>query len=82
MERIWRLIILLKTTLLWIAASHTPSLGGVKRRLLMDCLTACITNNPGSPLTQAVDIFAVNVGPNFPYGKVLGMKSEPHKTGS
>jgi len=60
-----------------IAASGTTPyvLGGVSDAGKNGLLTACITNNPGSPLTKAVDIpIAVEVGPEFVTGSTR-MKS-------
>jgi len=64
-------------TIVGIAASGTTPyvIGGVKEAAAHGLLTACITNNPGSPLTQAVEIpIAVNVGPEFLTGSTR-MKS-------
>jgi N-acetylmuramic acid 6-phosphate etherase len=64
-------------TVVGIAASGTTPyvLGGVARAGENGLLTACITNNPGSPLTEAVTIpIAVNVGPEFVTGSTR-MKS-------
>ena len=64
-------------TVVGIAASGTTPyvIGGVKEAAANGLLTACITNNPGSPLTQAVEIpIAVNVGPEFVTGSTR-MKS-------
>lgn len=64
-------------TVVGIAASGTTPyvIGGVKAARDNGLLTACITNNPGSPLTQAVQIpIAVNVGPEFLTGSTR-MKS-------
>ncbi|MEZ4970349.1 MAG: N-acetylmuramic acid 6-phosphate etherase [Flavobacteriaceae bacterium] len=64
-------------TIVGIAASGTTPyvIGGVKKASSQGLLTACITNNPGSPLTQAVEIpIAVNVGPEFLTGSTR-MKS-------
>ncbi|MCM4153382.1 N-acetylmuramic acid 6-phosphate etherase [Arenibacter sp. N53] len=64
-------------TVVGIAASGTTPyvIGGVKEAAARGLLTACITNNPGSPLTQAVEIpIAVNVGPEFLTGSTR-MKS-------
>ncbi|NKI27744.1 N-acetylmuramic acid 6-phosphate etherase [Arenibacter sp. 6A1] len=64
-------------TVVGIAASGTTPyvIGGVKEALENGILTACVTNNPGSPLTQAVEIpIAVNVGPEFVTGSTR-MKS-------
>ena len=60
-----------------IAASGTTPyvLGGVKDAQEHGLLTACITNNPGSPLAEAVTIpIAVDVGPEFVTGSTR-MKS-------
>ncbi|MFS4469318.1 N-acetylmuramic acid 6-phosphate etherase [Maribacter sp. 2210JD10-5] len=60
-----------------IAASGTTPyvIGGLKDARGSGILTACITNNPGSPLTEAADIaIAVNVGPEFVTGSTR-MKS-------
>ncbi|UNY98790.1 N-acetylmuramic acid 6-phosphate etherase [Zhouia spongiae] len=60
-----------------IAASGTTPYvtGGVKDARKHGILTACITNNPGSPLAGSVDIpIAVNVGPEFVTGSTR-MKS-------
>ncbi|RTE53185.1 N-acetylmuramic acid 6-phosphate etherase [Arenibacter aquaticus] len=64
-------------TVVGIAASGTTPyvIGGVKEASANGLLTACITNNPGSPLTKAVEIpIAVNVGPEFVTGSTR-MKS-------
>lgn len=64
-------------TVVGIAASGTTPyvIGGVKRAKENGLLTACVTNNPGSPLTKVVDIaIAVNVGPEFVTGSTR-MKS-------
>ena len=64
-------------TVVGIAASGTTPyvIGGVKKAKENGLLTACVTNNPGSPLTKAVDIdIAVNVGPEFVTGSTR-MKS-------
>ncbi|SHJ41947.1 N-acetylmuramic acid 6-phosphate etherase [Arenibacter nanhaiticus] len=64
-------------TIVGIAASGTTPyvIGGVQEAMSKGLLTACITNNPGSPLTQAVEIpIAVNVGPEFVTGSTR-MKS-------
>lgn len=64
-------------TVVGIAASGTTPyvIGGVRAARANGLLTACITNNPGSPLTLAVDIpIAVNVGPEFVTGSTR-MKS-------
>ncbi|GGW30830.1 N-acetylmuramic acid 6-phosphate etherase [Arenibacter certesii] len=60
-----------------IAASGTTPyvIGGVKEAKAKGLLTACVTNNPGSPLAEAVEIpIAVNVGPEFVTGSTR-MKS-------
>ncbi|HET8736890.1 MAG TPA: N-acetylmuramic acid 6-phosphate etherase [Pricia sp.] len=60
-----------------IAASGTTPyvLGGIKDARDNGLLTAGITNNPGSPLAESVDIaIAVNVGPEFVTGSTR-MKS-------
>ncbi|NJB72249.1 N-acetylmuramic acid 6-phosphate etherase [Saonia flava] len=60
-----------------IAASGTTPyvIGGVQEAKKKGLLTACITNNPGSPLSQAVDIpIEINVGPEFLTGSTR-MKS-------
>ncbi len=60
-----------------IAASGTTPyvIGGVKEAKSNGLLTACVTNNPGSPLAMAVEIpIAVNVGPEFVTGSTR-MKS-------
>ena len=60
-----------------IAASGTTPyvLGGVNAAREHGILTAGITNNPGSPLAEAVDIpIEVNVGPEFVTGSTR-MKS-------
>lgn len=60
-----------------IAASGTTPyvLGGVKSAKENGILTACITNNPGSPLAKAVAIpIEINVGPEFVTGSTR-MKS-------
>ncbi len=64
-------------TVIGIAASGTTPyvIGGVKEARANGLLTACITNNPDSPLTEAVEIpIAVNVGPEFVTGSTR-MKS-------
>lgn len=64
-------------TVVGIAASGTTPyvIGGVRTAMANGLLTACITNNPGSPLTKAVEIpIAVNVGPEFVTGSTR-MKS-------
>jgi N-acetylmuramic acid 6-phosphate etherase len=64
-------------TIVGIAASGTTPyvIGGVSTAKANGLLTACITNNPDSPLTKAVDIpIAVNVGPEFVTGSTR-MKS-------
>lgn len=64
-------------TLVGIAASgSTPYvLGGVTEAKKHNILTACITNNPNSPLSKAVDIpIEVIVGPEFVTGSTR-MKS-------
>ena len=64
-------------TVVGIAASGTTPyvIGGVKDAAAYGLLTACITNNPGSPLAEAVEIpIAVNVGPEFLTGSTR-MKS-------
>ena len=64
-------------TVVGIAASGTTPyvIGGVIRAKENGLLTACITNNPGSPLTKAVDIaIAALVGPEFVTGSTR-MKS-------
>jgi N-acetylmuramic acid 6-phosphate etherase len=63
--------------LVGIAASGTTPyvIGGLKMARERKILTACVTNNPGSPVTEAVDIaIAVNVGPEFLTGSTR-MKS-------
>ncbi|MFT5736444.1 MAG: N-acetylmuramic acid 6-phosphate etherase [Maribacter sp.] len=63
--------------LVGIAASGTTPyvIGGLKMARAEKILTACVTNNPGSPVTEAVDIaIAVNVGPEFLTGSTR-MKS-------
>lgn len=60
-----------------IAASGTTPyvIGGVNACKKVGILTACITNNPGSPLAKAVDIsLEINVGPEFVTGSTR-MKS-------
>ncbi len=60
-----------------IAASGSTSyvIGGVKDAKLNGLLTACITNNPGSPLSRIVEIpIAIDVGPEFVTGSTR-MKS-------
>lgn len=60
-----------------IAASGTTPyvIGGVKEARAKGLLTGCVTNNPGSPLAEAVEIpIAVNVGPEFVTGSTR-MKS-------
>ena len=63
--------------LVGIAASGTTPyvIGGVQDAEKQGILTACITNNPGSPLAKAVTIpIAVNVGPEYVTGSTR-MKS-------
>lgn len=63
--------------LVGIAASGTTPyvIGGLETAREHKILTACITNNPGSPLTEVCDIpIAVNVGPEFLTGSTR-MKS-------
>lgn len=63
--------------LVGIAASGTTPyvIGGLKAAREHGIVTACITNNPGAPVTQACDIpIAVNVGPEFLTGSTR-MKS-------
>lgn len=60
-----------------IAASGTTPyvIGGLESAQKNNILTACITNNPGSPITKVSDIpIAVNVGPEFVTGSTR-MKS-------
>lgn len=60
-----------------IAASGTTPyvIGGVKEAMAHGLLTACVSNNPGSPLVEAVEMpIAVNVGPEFVTGSTR-MKS-------
>lgn len=60
-----------------IAASGTTpyAIGGVLDAKENGLLTACITNNPGSPLAKSVDIpIEINVGPEFVTGSTR-MKS-------
>jgi N-acetylmuramic acid 6-phosphate etherase len=64
-------------TVVGIAASGTTPyvLGGIKKAREAGILTAGITNNPGSPLTEVAEIaIAVNVGPEFVTGSTR-MKS-------
>lgn len=64
-------------TIVGIAASGTTPyvLGGVTEARNQGLLTAGITNNPGSPLAQAVEIpLEINVGPEFVTGSTR-MKS-------
>ncbi len=64
-------------TIVGIAASGTTPyvIGGVQKARAAGLLTACVTNNPGSPLTREVEIpIAVNVGPEFVTGSTR-MKS-------
>lgn len=64
-------------TLVGIAASGTTKyvLGGIVYAKKNGLLTAGITNNPGSPLAQVVDIpIEINVGPEFVTGSTR-MKS-------
>ncbi|MGB5819712.1 MAG: N-acetylmuramic acid 6-phosphate etherase [Saonia sp.] len=66
-----------KDTVIGIAASGTTPyvIGGVNDAGSHGLLTACITNNPNSPLSQVVDIpIEVNVGPEFITGSTR-MKS-------
>ncbi|AIY14067.1 N-acetylmuramic acid 6-phosphate etherase [Cellulophaga baltica] len=63
--------------LVGIAASGTTPyvIGGIYEARANGILTACITNNPGSPLVEAAEIpIAVNVGPEFVTGSTR-MKS-------
>lgn len=63
--------------LVGIAASGTTPyvIGGLKTAREKNILTACVTNNPGSPITEVADIaIAVNVGPEFLTGSTR-MKS-------
>lgn len=63
--------------LVGIAASGTTPyvIGGLKAAMEHNIVTSCITNNPGSPVTQVCDIpIAVNVGPEFLTGSTR-MKS-------
>jgi len=63
--------------LVGIAASGTTPyvIGGLKMAKEKKILTASVTNNPGSPITEVVDIaIAVNVGPEFLTGSTR-MKS-------
>ncbi|MDO5608334.1 MAG: N-acetylmuramic acid 6-phosphate etherase [Capnocytophaga sp.] len=60
-----------------IASSGTTPyvIGGVMQARKHGLLTACITNNPGAPLSQEVDIpIEINVGPEFVTGSTR-MKS-------
>lgn len=60
-----------------IAASGTTPyvIGGINKCNENGILTACITNNPGSPLAKAADIpIEINVGPEFVTGSTR-MKS-------
>lgn len=60
-----------------IAASGTTPyvIGGLKDAKKNGILTACITNNPGSPVAQVADIpIEINVGPEFLTGSTR-MKS-------
>ena len=60
-----------------IAASGTTPyvIGGLRTARENGILTACITNNPGSPITQVADILIeINVGPEFVTGSTR-MKS-------
>lgn len=64
-------------TVVGIAASGTTPyvLGGVNEARKQGLLTAGITNNPGSPLAQSVEIpIEINVGPEFVTGSTR-MKS-------
>lgn len=64
-------------TLVGIAASGTTPyvLGGIKKAKEAGILTAGITNNPGSPLSELADIgIAIAVGPEFVTGSTR-MKS-------
>ncbi|MFM1879193.1 MAG: hypothetical protein RLZZ241_2059 [Bacteroidota bacterium] len=64
-------------TVVGIAASGTTPyvLGGIKKAREAGILTAGVTNNPGSPLTEVAEIaIAVNVGPEFVTGSTR-MKS-------
>ena len=63
--------------LVGIAASGTTPyvIGGVKKAREMGILTACITNNSGSPLAKAVDLpIEAEVGPEYVTGSTR-MKS-------
>jgi N-acetylmuramic acid 6-phosphate etherase len=63
--------------LIGIAASGTTPyvIGGIYEARANGILTACITNNPGSPLALAADIpIEINVGPEFVTGSTR-MKS-------
>ncbi|MEE9364938.1 MAG: N-acetylmuramic acid 6-phosphate etherase [Cellulophaga sp.] len=64
-------------TVVGIAASGTTPyvIGGVNTAREKGLLTACVTNNPGSPLADTVEIsIAINVGPEFLTGSTR-MKS-------
>lgn len=64
-------------TVVGIAASGTTPyvLGGIKKAREAGILTAGVTNNPGSPLTEVAEIaIAINVGPEFVTGSTR-MKS-------
>lgn len=80
-EQAWKDISVYEPTtndcVLGIAASGTTPyvIGGVKQAQVNGLLTACLTNNPDSPLSQEVDIpIEVNVGPEFVTGSTR-MKS-------
>lgn len=80
-EQAWKDLLVHNITandvLVGIAASGTTPyvLGGVEEAKANGLLTAGITNNPGSPLAQAVEIpIEVNVGPEFVTGSTR-MKS-------
>ena len=81
LEQAWKDLmkynITLNDTVIGIAASGTTPyvLGGVRKAKENGILTACVTNNPGSPLSQAVDhSIEVVVGPEFITGSTR-MKS-------
>jgi N-acetylmuramic acid 6-phosphate etherase len=80
-ERAWKDLMAYRIdkndTVVGIAASGTTPyvIGGVKAARANGLLTACIANNPGSPLTREVEIpIAINVGPEFVTGSTR-MKS-------
>ncbi len=80
-QQAWKDVLVFKPTsndtLIGIAASGTTQyvLGGINEAKKHGMLTAGITNNPNSPLSQIADIaIAINVGPEFVTGSTR-MKS-------